>query len=129
DYAVTATDIAAGQVLNTAVATATAPGDVAVSSAEDDAVVGVLAVEALTLLKTADPVVVGAAGESVTFSFLVTNVGNQPLADVTVDEVSFDGTGTVVAPSCPSSTLAVGASMTCTATYVVVDTDLGLGVL
>ena len=57
-------------------------------------------------LPTGPQVVVGSA---ITWTYVVTNVGNADLSGVTVT----DDQG--VAVSCPSDTLAVGASMTCTA--------------
>jgi hypothetical protein len=50
------------------------------------------------------------AGSTLVWTFEVTNTGSEPLYDVVVS----DDTGLIV--SCPASTLAVGAAMTCTAT-------------
>jgi hypothetical protein len=51
-------------------------------------------------------------GENVTWNYYVTNTGNVPLTDVTVT----DDQG--VAVSCPQDILAVGESMTCTASGI-----------
>src|SRR5262249_32603181 len=47
-------------------------------------------------------------GGPVTWTYVVTNTGNSPLANVVVTD---DQIGTI---TCPATTLAVGASMTCT---------------
>jgi len=52
-------------------------------------------------------------GETVEWSYVVTNTGDEPLENVTVT----DDQG--VAVSCPKNSLAVGESMTCTASGVV----------
>ena len=51
-----------------------------------------------------------AEGETVSYRFTVTNTGNTPLSNVTVDDPQLGGN-----VSCPSSQLAAGATMTCTA--------------
>jgi hypothetical protein len=63
----------------------------------------------------------------VTYSFLVTNTGTLTLTSVNVVETAFSGTGTAPVPSCPTTTLAPGASTTCTATYTVRQADLDAG--
>ena len=61
------------------------------------------------------------AGESITYSFLVTNTGNVTLTDVTVVD-TFLGSSAV---TCDPTTLEPGASVTCTAAaYSVLDTDV-----
>lgn len=51
------------------------------------------------------------AGDAVKYSFVVKNTGHTKLSDVTVSDP-------MVGPvACPASSLAVGASMTCTGTY------------
>lgn len=51
-----------------------------------------------------------AEGETVNYRFTVTNTGNTTLTNVTVDDPQLGGN-----VSCPSSQLAAGATMTCTA--------------
>jgi uncharacterized repeat protein (TIGR01451 family) len=63
-------------------------------------------------------------GAPVTYSFLVTNTGNVDLTAVSVAETAFSGTGTAPVPSCPQTTLAAGASMTCTAPYTITQADV-----
>lgn len=123
-YTVTQADIDAGTITNTAFAGATDPAGAAVTSAASTAVVSVASAPALTLTKTASPTTVTAAGQKVTYRFLVTNTGNVTISNITVVEKSFSGSGTMSAVSCPSAILAPGASETCTATYTVTGKDM-----
>src|SRR5581483_12098132 len=66
-------------------------------------------------------------GQLITYSFVVTNTGNVTATGVTVTEKSFSGTGTPPVPSCPATTLAPGAQMTCTATYTLTQQDIDNG--
>ena len=68
-----------------------------------------------------------AAGQTVTYTFAVTNTGNVTVHGVSVAETAFAGTGTVSAVTCPATTLAPGASTTCTATYTVTQADVDAG--
>ncbi|MFF2011879.1 hypothetical protein ACFVWY_22740 [Streptomyces sp. NPDC058195] len=60
-------------------------------------------------------------GTQVPYEYVVTNSGGVPLTDVTVADDRVTGI------SCPQSTLAVGASMTCTGTYTVTAADGAAG--
>jgi uncharacterized repeat protein (TIGR01451 family) len=119
-YAVTQVDIDAGSVYNLATADSTEsePDD-------DDATVTLPQNPALALIKTgtfdagadsfANP------GELISYEFLVSNEGNVTLTGITV-------TDPIVSPiTCPASTLAVGVSMTCMASYAVTQTDIDAG--
>ncbi|MCE1177668.1 MAG: DUF11 domain-containing protein, partial [Micrococcales bacterium] len=71
-----------------------------------------------------------AVGQTITYTFTATNTGTAPLTDVTVEEISFSGTGTMSAMTCDPAqpaTLAPGATLTCTATYVTTQADLDAG--
>ncbi|MER7847843.1 LPXTG cell wall anchor domain-containing protein [Kitasatospora sp. NPDC096077] len=128
-YAVTQADINAGSVTNTATATGTPPSGPPVTSPPSSATVTATANPALTIVKSASPTTVSAAGQTVDYSFLVTNTGNVTLTNVTVNETAFSGTGTPPAVSCPAgaASLAPGASVTCTATYAVTQADINAG--
>lgn len=121
-------DIDAGSVDNTAVAAAEFDG-AGVLSDDSSAEVTVDQNPALTLSKTASLASVGSAGQSVTYSFLVTNTGNVTIDDIAVSEVSFSGTGTLSAISCPASALGPADDLTCTATYTVTQADIDSGSL
>ncbi|MET8576745.1 hypothetical protein [Streptomyces sp. NPDC005012] len=60
-------------------------------------------------------------GQQVPYQYVVTNSGNTPLTDVAVRD------DRVTEISCPGTTLAVGASMTCAGTYAVTDADAEAG--
>ena len=70
-------------------------------------------------------------GETLHYSYVVTNTGNTTLAPVTVTETAFSGTGTAPVISCPAgaASLAAGAQVTCTATYVVTQADVDAGIV
>lgn len=81
------------------------------------------AVTGLSLVKSASPQVALQAGDEVTYTFVVTNTGGSPVSGVAVDEVSFSGSGSAPTATCPTTTLAPGQTVTCTATYEVTDAD------
>ncbi|MFJ8039025.1 beta strand repeat-containing protein [Kitasatospora sp. NPDC096147] len=126
-YTVTQDDIDRSTIDNTAVATGTPPGGPPVTSPPSSAHVPNTPAPALTLVKSADPTTVTAAGQSVTYGFLVTNTGNVTLRTVTVTETAFSGTGTPPVIGCPVATLPPGAATTCTATYAVTQADIDAG--
>jgi uncharacterized repeat protein (TIGR01451 family) len=123
-YAVTQADLDAGSVSNTATASGTPPTGTAVSSTSSTATITVSTKPALTLVKTADATTITRAGQKITYRFLMTNTGNLTLADVTVNEGEFSGSGHLSEVSCPATTLAPGAHEACTATYTVTTEDL-----
>ncbi|MCW2952198.1 MAG: conserved repeat domain protein [Conexibacter sp.] len=86
---------------------------------------------ALTVAKTATPSTINAAGDAVSYSFLVTNTGNVALSGVSVaDAFVAPSSGALGPVSCPVTTLAVGASTTCTApAYVATQADVDAGVI
>ncbi|AKC86671.1 hypothetical protein WQ53_07755 [Pseudoxanthomonas suwonensis] len=123
-YTVTQADIDAGQVTNTARAQVTPPDGIPLLTNEDDAVVTATAVPGLSLEKAATPTSVSAVGDTIDYTFLVTNTGGVTVNALVVTETAFSGSGTVPAPTCAVTTLAPAASTTCTASYVVTQADL-----
>ncbi len=83
-------------------------------------------VSALVLVKSVSPDDLDSyeAGQELTYSFAVTNTGTTTLADVSIAEGEFDGTGELSAIS-PASVkeLAPGESTTFTATYTLIKAD------
>ena len=81
----------------------------------------------LELVKTATPTTIAAAGQPVTYTFLVTNTGNVPISGITIVEDAFTGSGSLPTPTCPpaAANLAPGASVTCTAVYTTTAADVG----
>ncbi|QTF72461.1 DUF7507 domain-containing protein [Arthrobacter woluwensis] len=128
-YTLTQADVDAGKVTNSATATGTPPGDAPpVTSPPSEVTVPIDPVPGISLVKSADKTEL-VAGETVTYSFVVTNTGNVTLKDVKVAEGEFTGSGKLSAISCPegAKVLAPGESVTCTATYQVTQADVDRG--
>ncbi|GAB3605106.1 hypothetical protein GCM10027413_05150 [Conyzicola nivalis] len=127
-YTLTAADVNAGTVTNSATATGTPTGSTTpITSTPSTVTIPITPAPALTVLKTVSPSVVALAGQTVEYSFRVTNIGNVTLTGVTIDETAFTGSGTVSAIDCPVTTLASGQFTTCTATYTVTQADVDAG--
>lgn len=128
-YTTTAADYTADSLDNTATATGTPPSGTPPVSAPSTVEIPVVSAPALTVSKTADRTRITAAGETINYSFLVTNTGNVTLTGVTVTETAFTGTGTPPVVTCPAgaASLAAGATVTCTASYVVTQADIDAG--
>ena len=91
----------------------------------------------LTISKTASPTIMGAEGETITYTIVLTNTGNETLHGLSLDD-SFGGHGTppAISDHCTvpppvggtaalgDITLAPGQATTCTANYTVVAADL-----
>ncbi|WP_284254231.1 DUF7507 domain-containing protein [Pseudolysinimonas kribbensis] len=128
DYTLSGGDVDAGSVSNTATVTGTPPGsEIPVPSEPSTIVVPTPEAPGITLSKTATPTTVDAAGQSVTYSFLVTNTGNVTLSAIDVPETTFTGTGTLGALDCPRETLLAGQFETCSADYTVTQADIDAG--
>jgi len=128
-YAVTQADVDAGSVTNVATATGTPPSGPPVTSPPSVATVAADSNASITIEKSADLTTLTAAGQTITYSFLVTNTGNVTLADIQVDEQQFSGTGSVSTVNCPAgaTALAPGAAVTCTASYTATQADIDAG--
>lgn len=128
DYTITATDAAAGRVVNTATASGAppAPGPVATSAPVTTTTDVTAAMPGIRLVKSVSPTAV-VEGEVLTYSFVVDNAGNLPLHDVAIAEQAFTGTGPLSPVDCPTTDLAVGGELVCTATYTVTHADLVAG--
>jgi len=127
-YVITAVDVAALGVQNTATATGTPDGSViSVDSNQSSFDIPVVPNPAISLLKTADAAGATGVGDAVAYSFRVTNTGNVPVDTVTVTEDSFTGTGSLPAASCPAATLQPGQIATCTASYTLTQSDIDAG--
>ena len=153
-YALTQADVNAGYVENQATATGSSPsgtGDVTDVSDDDGTNAGDVTRKnfagspGLTLIKTAsDPVDNDSngvdAGDVITFTYVATNSGNVTLTNVSIAEAQadFTGTGTLPSPTYASGgsdqdsdsatdDLAVGESVTWTATYALTQADVNAG--
>ncbi|WP_433862326.1 DUF7507 domain-containing protein [Streptomyces sp. L7] len=130
-YTLTQTDADQSQLVNTATATGTPPASAGgpVTSAPSTATVAVAENPALTLVKTASPLHATAAGDTITYSFAVTNTGDTTVNGIGIAEGAFSGSGPAPSASCPAgaASLAPGATVTCTATYTVTLADANAG--
>jgi uncharacterized repeat protein (TIGR01451 family) len=123
-YTLVQADVDQGLVTNTATATAVSPGDIAVTSNESDAAVAGTADRRLTLTKRAEPATVTGPDQEITYRFTVSNTGDTTLTGLRIVENEFSGTGGPLETDCPVTSLAPGATTTCTATYRVTREDL-----
>ncbi|MBT2495827.1 hypothetical protein J7E45_09420 [Microbacterium sp. ISL-59] len=76
---------------------------------------------------TADRVNVRGAGETIDFTYTMTNIGTATLEELTIDTIDFTGTGEAPAETCDTSNLSPGASMTCHARYTTTVADAEAG--
>ena len=128
-YTITQTDVDAGSVANTATATGSNPSGTAVTSNSSSTATPTSTTGTLALTKTAGtPVDANAngrvdAGDTIAYSFAVTNTGAQTLTAVAISDPK------VGATTCPTTTLAPGATTTCTTTspYVITQADVDAG--
>ena len=130
-YVVSLADANNGSVANTATAGGLGPHGQSVVSPPSSAVVTVKQSPSISLVKSASVSSFSAAGQTVTYSFLVTNTGNVTLESVTVnDSLTAPATGAnLSAISCPLTSLDPGGSTTCTASYVTTQADVDNGSL
>jgi uncharacterized repeat protein (TIGR01451 family) len=126
-YHATQPDVDAGSLADIATVSAKPPTGGALGNTSNTVTVPAVQSPGLSLEKTVNPTKVTAAGQSVTYAFLVKNTGNVDLSEVSVVETGFSGTGTPPVVSCPGTTLAPGAQMTCTAPYTVTQADMETG--
>ena len=121
-YTVTQGDVDAGSVTDVATASGTNPQSTVVTSAPSSVTVAAnAATSSISLTESTTSTGYGAAGQTIPYSYLVTNTGTTTLNGVGVSD---DLVPTV---SCPSGTLAPGASETCTGTYTVTQGDVDAG--
>ncbi|MCL2736600.1 MAG: DUF11 domain-containing protein, partial [Propionibacteriaceae bacterium] len=128
-YALTQGDIDAGVVVNHATATGVDPNDDPVTTdASNTMDLRDYQKPSLSLVKTVDKTT-ASLGDTVTFSYLVTNTGNVTMKDISIEETDFTGFGSLDSQPCPTSTLLPGEHMICTATYVVLQRDVDTGLI
>ncbi|WP_119391745.1 DUF7507 domain-containing protein [Taklimakanibacter lacteus] len=133
-YAPTQADIDAGGVTNTATATGTIPGGGAIESPPDSVTITIPPPASLTIQKTGafndvDGNGYASVGDTITYSFAVTNTGGQTATGVSPQDAgpTFNGqpaSNSLSAFEPTEVTLAPGASQTFTATYVLSQQDI-----
>ncbi len=119
-HTVTQSDLDAGSITNTATATAMF-GTTTVTSNQAQATVTAVQNPALSLTKSASPTTYSHAGDVITYTYIVKNTGNVTVDGpimITDDKLGSFACGTV-------TSLAPGASVTCTRNYVIQSADLG----
>ena len=116
-YLVTQADIDAGNVTNIASASA-GP----ITSDTDDAVVQAAQTPAIAMTKTASPQVFATVGQTINYSYVITNTGNVTITDPLT--VSDDRIANVSCPILPIGGLIPGETLTCTGTDVVMQVDI-----
>ena len=135
-YTVTVADVDAGRVHNVAAATADDPdGDPVDSPPDTTTTPTTRPAPGLTIVKTAgDPADVNRsgitdAGDTILFTFTVTNTGNVPISGVAVDDPLLAAADPAIGVTCARTTLGVGESTGCTADarYTVTPADVAAG--
>lgn len=124
-HVVTADDITAGHVVNTATATGLlTPTGPSVSDDDSATIATDSNAPAITLAKTvadsADDGSLASVGEVLTYTFTVTNTGNATLNPVKISDPLLGGTPF----TCGAGSLAPGQTCTTTRTHTVVDADI-----
>ncbi len=76
----------------------------------------------MTVEKSSTTTSVTAAGQVITYSYLVTNTGNVTLTGISLVDDNVDAQ-----PACIATTLVPGATTTCTAQYTVLQSDINAG--
>jgi len=125
-YSVTQADLDAGEVVNLA-SVSGAPSGGTLTPAEDTATVDGTQSPALTTLKRALNTEFAAVGDVLDYEYDVTNTGNVSITDPI--SVSDDKIATVSCPALPAEGLAPNATLTCSASYSVVQADLDAGLV
>ena len=116
-HVVTAADLMAGEIINTAHVNGVTP-EGPVESPSNTIIIPGAATPALTIVKSTTTDELPAVGEDIDYEFVVTNTGNITMNDI---EVS-DPNATNI--ECPETTLAPGETMTCTAVHTVTQDDV-----
>ncbi|HXW78837.1 MAG TPA: hypothetical protein VEJ84_05030, partial [Acidimicrobiales bacterium] len=127
-HTITAAEAASPTFTNMATVTGLGPNDTTVTDTSDETV-NIANNDSISLVKTATidgnpaPPAKAKLGETIDYSYLVTNTGNTPLTNVAVTDL-LPGLSAV---TCPVTSLAPGGSTTCTATYTVAQADMDAG--
>ena len=121
-HTVTQADLDAGSVINTATVVGTPPSGPAIAPVTSNTVtVPATQSPSILVVKSTTTTSVAVVNTSIPYAFVVTNNGNVSLHGVTVADPNASGI------TCPFTTLAPGASVTCTATHSVTQADLDAG--
>ncbi len=124
-YHVTQSEVDAGSVTNSATASASNPKGSSVASSASGATVTAAPASSLGLTASSLASSYSTAGTVIAYRYLVTNTGQTTLHGLGVTDSRVSGANL----TCPQTTLAPGASMTCTGTYQVTQSDVDSGSL
>jgi uncharacterized repeat protein (TIGR01451 family) len=132
-YSVTQADVDAGSIFNTATVDATDPGGNPLSDTDDETVpIGQVLSITLdkSLLSNADEDASGdvSVGDTLTYRFVATNDGNVTLTAVSVTD-PMPGLSALSCVPAAGSSLAPGATMSCSALYSVTQDDVDGGLI
>ncbi|MGW2706341.1 choice-of-anchor P family protein [Streptomyces sp. NPDC001340] len=116
-YTATAADVEAGEITDTGTVTGTLPGGETVTGTSEELTIPL---RALSITKSAIDADFQAPGETVHYTYTVTNNGQAPLVDVTVTDL----TAGVKVSGCGTNQLSPGESTTCQATYTTTAADV-----
>ena len=126
-YPITQADVNAGATkVNTATATGTSAG-VSLTSPQDSATTSLDRRASLSIDKSSTKVITDLdsngpdAGDTVPFTFAITNTGTVPVTGLIVNDPE------ITSYTCPTTSLAPGATTTCSATYVLTAADVAAG--
>ncbi|AWI24425.1 hypothetical protein HYN49_00135 [Flavobacterium pallidum] len=131
-YHINQTNINAGLVINSASVTGSDPNGDTVSDVSDEGVAAngddnptivYLGVPKLTLIKTASVGGTGAVGDTITYTFQVTNTGTGSISNIVINDARIGVVNLAIAPA----TLAPGQVGTVTAPYVITAADMADG--
>ena len=116
-YMTTSANVTAGSVTNTATASGNDSNGNPVTSGPSSVTVNL---SGLTIVKSTTSIFT-ASGQTLTYSYLVTNTGAGTLTGVAVQDNLITGV------SCPDSSLAAGAHETCTGSYMTTSANVTAG--
>jgi uncharacterized repeat protein (TIGR01451 family) len=128
NHTVTATEVAAGNVHNSATATGTPPvvpnGPVPtpVTSTPSATDTPTAQNPAMTVVKSATSTGPHGVGDQIAYQFVVTNTGDVTLTGIVVNDAQLDA-----AAVCPVTTLAPSASTTCTGSHTITAAEVAVG--
>lgn len=125
-YVTTTADADAGFVKNTAVTTGTPPAGLDPPQAADSNDVPGAGAPGIQITKSAFPRTFNAPGQTITYTYILTNVGALTLTNVQLADTKIPGPFTC-APVAIGGALTAGASTTCTALYVTTQADVDAG--
>ncbi|MFM2389507.1 MAG: hypothetical protein RLZZ437_1062, partial [Pseudomonadota bacterium] len=123
----TQADVDAGSYRNTVnvSATSAAPGAAAVQDSDPVTILGPLQSPTLSVAKTGAPATYATVGQTVSYTYVVTNTGNISLtAPITISDNQI---ASVNCPAVPATGIAPGGTLTCTASDTVTQADLDAG--